>query len=91
MTNTIDTLRERLRGLTAPEAIRLLDEFIAANPDNDEAYLLRGMKHWGLQHRAAAINDYLAAIRLNPESKAKEALRAANEILDYRNTDLINP
>jgi len=35
--------------------------------------------------------DYLAAIRINPESRAREALKAATEILDYRNKDLYNP
>ena len=87
----IDDLKSQLKGCTTKEGIHLLDAYIADHPEDDEAYLLRGMRHWGLQHRSAAINDYLSAIRLNPESKAREALRAANEILDYRNTDLINP
>ncbi|MBD5172067.1 MAG: hypothetical protein HDT02_02435 [Bacteroidales bacterium] len=87
----IDDLKSQLKGCTTEEGIHLLDAYIADHPEDDEAYLLRGMRHWGLQHRSAAINDYLSAIRLNPESKAREALRAANEILDYRNTDLINP
>lgn len=87
----IDDLKSQLKGSTTEEGIHLLDAYIADHPEDDEAYLLRGMRHWGLQHRSAAINDYLSAIRLNPESKAREALRAANEILDYRNTDLINP
>lgn len=44
-----------------------------------------------MRKRSLAINDYLAAIRLNPSSRANEALKAANEILDYRNKDLYNP
>ena len=86
-----DSLKERLKTMTAPEAVAALDAYIAANPDDEEAYIARGMRHWGDGRRRLAINDYLAAIRINPESRAREALKAANEILDYRNKDLYNP
>lgn len=91
---TTAQLKESLRGLTADEAVARLSEYIEANPeakDLDEALTLRGMKYWGMQKRSLAINDYLAAIRHNPESKAVQALKAANEILDYYNKDLYNP
>ena len=91
---TISELKDSVKGLSADEAVKVLTEYIDANPDSsglDEAYTMRGMKHWGLQHRSAAINDYLAAIRLNPESRAVQALKAANDILDYYNKDLYNP
>lgn len=82
---------EEIRLLPAGEAIVQLDIYLTAHPDSDDALTLRGMRHWALSRRALAINDYLAAIRINPASKAAEALRAANEILDFRNTDLLNP
>ena len=91
---TIPELRESIRGLSGQEAVETLTNFIEANPDHpelDEALTLRGMKYWGMQKRSLAINDYLAAIRLNPESKAVQALKATNDILDYYNTDLYNP
>ena len=66
-------------------------EYIEAHPDNDEALTTRGMQYWSMGDRAKAINDYLAAIRLNPDSKAKMALKATNQILDYYNKDLYNP
>ncbi len=72
------------------EAIPLLDEYISSH-EEDEAYTLRGMKHWALGKRALAIKDYLSAIRINPESKAKQALESANAILDYYSKDLLNP
>lgn len=86
-----DRLKEQIKGLTAAEAVAALDAYIAANPDDEEAYIARGMRHWGDGRRSLAINDYLAAIRINPDSRANEALKAANEILDYRNKDLYNP
>lgn len=78
-------------GISQEDAIALLDSYIASNPDDDEALTLRGMKHWSCGHRAEAINDYLAAIKINPESKAKMAMQATYDILDYYNKDLYNP
>lgn len=82
---------EEIKKMPPEEAIKVLDKVIASNPENEEALTLRGLKHWALNHRQLAINDYLAAIRINPESKAVTALKYANEILDYYNTDLLNP
>lgn len=71
--------------------IAALTQYIGQHPDDDEALTLRGMRHWGRGDRASAINDYLAAIRINPDSRARLALKATNEILDYYNKDLYNP
>lgn len=89
--NEQNELRELTRGLTADEAIARLTEYIEKHPDSDEALTMRGMRYWGLSRRSDAINDYLAAIRLNPESRAVQALKATNEILDFYNKDLFNP
>lgn len=82
---------EAIKLLPAEEAIEILTVHITTHPDDDAALTLRGMRHWALSHRSQAINDYLAAIRINPESPAREALRAANDILDFYNHDLYNP
>lgn len=87
---------EQLRNKTeqcadSADAIVIINEYLAQNPRDDEALTLRGMKYWSLGQRANAINDYLAAIRINPESKAKMMLKASNEILDFYNKDLFNP
>lgn len=73
------------------EAIPQLDSYIALHPNDDEGYRIRGIKHWALGQRSAAINDYLAAIRINPDSKAKMALRTSYDILNFFNKDLLNP
>ena len=86
-TAPLDAIREKM----APEAIPLLDSYIAIHPDDDEGYRIRGSKEWALGKRSAAINDYLTAIRINPDSKAKMALRASYDILNYFNKDLLNP
>lgn len=84
-------IKDKIKGLSSEEAIVILDAYLSEHPDDEEALTLRGIKHWSAGHRALAINDYLAAIRINPASKAAEALKATNEILDYRNKDLYNP
>jgi outer membrane protein assembly factor BamD (BamD/ComL family) len=47
---------------------------------------LRKKGLWG-----AAINSYLEAERLDPDSPATEARLMLEDILNYRNTDLWNP
>ena len=91
MTDSIETLRKKVKLSSLEEAIAIITSFIEAHPDSDEAFTMRGMKYWGAGKRSLAINDYLAAIRINPESRARLALQATNEILDYRNKDLYNP
>lgn len=88
---TLDDLKKEIMTKSYEESIEILTAYISEHPEDDAAFTARGMKHWGAGHRALAINDYLAAIAINPESPARQALRAANDILDYRNTDLYNP
>lgn len=89
---TLDQIKEEIRkGLDPQKGLQLLSQFIEEHPQSDEALTARGMQYWSMGDRAQAINDYLAAIKLNPESKAKMALKATNDILDYYNKDLYNP
>ncbi len=90
-TTNIETLRRKIRLMNYHDTLVLINEYIAVNPDDDRALTLRGMKHWGAGKRALAINDYLRALEINPQSTARAALQSATEILDYRNTDLFNP
>ncbi|MDE5791660.1 MAG: hypothetical protein K2H96_10595 [Muribaculaceae bacterium] len=92
MEMTLEMLRMEIKKASSQEeAIEILSVYIESHPESDEAYTMRGMKYWGSGKRSLAINDYLAAIRINPESRARLALQASQEILDYRNKDLYNP
>lgn len=75
----------------AAAAIDIITDYLKTHPTDDEALTLRGMKHWSLGDRSNAINDYLAALRINPDSKAKLAMKATYDILDFYNKDLFNP
>ncbi len=89
------TLQEIKTAITngeyADNGIEALTQYLREHPEDDEALTLRGMRHWGRGDRASAINDYLAAIRINPDSRARLAIRATHELLDYFNPDLYNP
>ncbi len=88
---TYEELKEKVALMPYKEAIDTLTEFIAENPESTDALTLRGMKHFGAGQRALAINDYLAALEIDPQCNARLALQSANDILDYYNKDLYNP
>ena len=72
-------------------ALRLLSELHEKYPGDDEILTERGMLHWGRGEWSACSEDYLAAIRINPDSRAKVALKMANSNMDFYNKDLFNP
>ena len=88
-------MKERILALldanAADEAIALLDAYRADGGAMDDGlfYLLgnawRKKGNWQM-----AMNNYLEAIQLNPESPARQALDIANEILDFYNKDMYN-
>ena len=80
-----------IKEMTPEKAISFLNIVISEDRDNEEAIILRGMKHWALNHRQEAINDFLTALKINPDGKAKTALELTNSIMDYYNKDLYNP
>lgn len=88
---SFDELKEKVALLPYEEAIATITDYLKENPQSTDALTLRGMKHFGAGQRALAINDYLAALAIDPECKAKLALQSANEILDFYNKDLFNP
>lgn len=73
------------------EAIRQLDSLIAKNQSSDEAWFLRGNAYRKEGDMRQALNSYLKAIELNPDSPAHEAHNMLMKILDYYNKDTYNP
>ena len=88
-------MKERIKDLLdahkADEAIALVAEYRAAGGVMDDTlfYLLgnawRKKGNWQM-----AMNNYLEAIALNPQSPAQQSLDIANEILDFYNKDMYN-
>lgn len=73
------------------EAIQRLNSHIESHPEADEAYYLRGNAYRKLGDNRMALNNYLQAIALNPDSPAQEAHNMLIRILDYYNKDVYNP
>jgi len=72
-------------------AITELSEYILLNPMDDNAYYMRGNVYRKMEMFGDALNDYSKAVALNPQSPAVITIEILNEILAYRNTDLLNP
>ena len=61
------------------EAIRLLDAYLTEQPRSDEAWFLLGKAHYKLGNVRLALNSYLQAIEINPESPAQAAYDKTNK------------
>ena len=73
------------------DAIRLLEEYVSSAPvPSDRAYYLLGNAYRKKGDWQGAINNYLEAMEINPDSPAKNAYSIANEILDFYNKDMYN-
>lgn len=74
------------------EAKVCLKDLIDENREKDEALYLLGNIARREGNFAQAINYYAQALEVNPKNTAAESgIEMLNEILAYRNTDLINP
>lgn len=71
-------------------AIDALNELIKTHPTCDEAYYLRGNAYRKQGNWQLAINSYLAAIDINPQSPAQQAKNMMIDILNFYNKDMYN-
>jgi len=78
-----------LRADLADEAIAQAQVYLAQEP-NDTLYYLLGNAYRKKGDWQGAINNYLEAMELNPQSPAANAYSIANEILDFFNKDMYN-
>lgn len=91
----MQTIKQQAKELldkgNAAEAIALLDRAIRdLSPPDDELYYLRGNAYRKSGNWQQALNNYLEAVSLNPESPAAEAHRMLMEILEFYNKDMYN-
>jgi len=88
----IETAKKLIDNFELSEAKSCLEELISQNIEKDEAFYLLGNISRREGNFAQAINYYGKALEENPENKAAESgIEMLNEILAYRNTDLLNP
>lgn len=65
--------------------IAALSAHIDSNPDDAAALYRRGSLHWKLGNRAAAITDFNASARLDPDGPGAAAAAHALDILNFFN------
>lgn len=73
------------------DAIKRLDQLIeTSSPMPDYLYYLRGNAFRKQNDWPSAINNYLKAMELNPDSPASEAYKMAIDIQEFYNKDMYN-
>jgi tetratricopeptide (TPR) repeat protein len=88
---SLDRIEAILQEGRIGEAKSLLKEYISSSGETpDRAYYLLGNAFRKEGDWQGAINNYLEAIAINPESPASNAYRMANDILDFYNKDMYN-
>lgn len=86
-----EEVRRLLQEDRADEAIARISRFRAeGGPMDDRLFYLLGNAWRKKGDWQQAINNYLEAVHLNPDSPAAQALDIANEILAFYNKDMYN-
>ena len=86
-----DRIRAFLEGNRADDVIDLVESYrMEGGAMDDEIFYLLGNAWRKKGNWQMAMNNYLEAVHLNPESPAANALEIANEILAFYNKDMYN-
>lgn len=87
----VNIIRQHIEAGNTDEAIRRLDALLTLPPTNaDELYYLRGNAYRKQGNWQMALNNYLEAIALNPNSPAVHAREMLMNILEFYNKDMYN-
>ena len=86
----MDNIKQLIYEGETDKAIHLLDEYIEIHKDSDEAYFLRGNAYRKKDDTRQALNNYLQAIELNPDSPAQQAYNMLIDILNFYDKDRYN-
>ncbi|MBR5074257.1 MAG: tetratricopeptide repeat protein [Bacteroidales bacterium] len=88
---TAQDLEVILRDEGADRAIAEAKNYISSQKEDlDFAYYILGNAYRKKGDWQGAINNYLEAMAINPDSPAKQAYEMANDILDFFNKDMYN-
>lgn len=86
----MDILKNMITEGRIDEAITALNTYIQEHPDSDEAYYLRGNAYSKKSDFRLALNSYLEAMEINPESPAKQAHSMLMKIMEFYDKDRYN-
>lgn len=91
MMEQLNGIRELISQGKVEEAIGLLQDVLHSNyPHKDEAYYLLGNAYRKQGNWQQALNHYVQAVELNPQSPALHARRMVMDILEFYNKDMYN-
>lgn len=90
MRPTVEDIQKYLDQENAQGAIDVSLRILEEDKTNDRVYYLLGNAYRKMGDWQNAINNYLQAMELNPESPAKQAYQMANDILNFFNKDMYN-
>lgn len=86
-----DEIRRLIEEDQYDKALARLDHAIEVCPSDSVMWYERGRLYWRLGNKADAISDFEEALYLDRESPARHALQLARDVMDFYNTDLLNP
>lgn len=87
----METIEQYIQQGQIDEAILLLDKYIQDHELSDEAYYLRGNAYRKKGDMRQALNNYLQAMEINPESPAVQAHNMLIDILNFYDKSRYNP
>lgn len=87
----METIKQYIHEGRIDEAIQQLDHYISTHNNSDEAYYLRGNAYRKKGDMRQALNNYLQAIEINPESPAVQAHNMLIDILNFYDKSRYNP
>ena len=91
MQQTYDTLRQLLEAGQTAEAEHMVCQALEAQPEDATLHYLKGRIGAKRADWQGALNAFNRAIQLDPESPAREARQAIEEILAFYHKDYYNP
>lgn len=86
----MESIKQLIQTGETDRAIQLLSERLQAQPADDQAWYLRGKAYYKQGETRLALNDFLQAIALNPDSPAQQAYDMAIRILNFYNKEMYN-
>ena len=86
----MEKIKQLIQAGKTEEAISSLARYLADNPTDDQAWYLCGKAYYNQGEIRLALNDYLQAIALNPDSPAQQAYNMAIRILNFYHKDMYN-
>ena len=90
MKEKLISIKEAIKEGKLGTAIEELSQYIQSDSKNDEAYYLLGNAYRKLGNWQMALNNYLEAMEINPESPAVQAHQMTMDILNFYNKDMYN-